>query len=113
MARLLDTRPTPDGEHVDRWYFEDGKVWRVRSQNDRRAILEKNKALRNADRRKEDGLRWALSIPTDDYDVLVKLNPDLGSVDRQIKNQAWRKFLASPESIPYRVYEPKGRGRSA
>ena len=88
MARLLETRPTPDGEHVDRWYSEDGKIWRVRTQTDRRAILEKNKALRNADRRKEDGMRWALSIPTDDYDMLVKRNPELGAANRQVKHKA-------------------------
>jgi hypothetical protein len=51
----------------------------------------------------------SLEIPVVDLHFLKKANPDLESLDGEIKTKAWKKFLASPESLPYRV---RGRGRN-
>lgn len=96
----------------DRFEYEDGKYWRVREQTNRDAILRANETLRRTAQKRTDGMRWALSIPQDDYDGLLARNPDLGSRDRQIKRHAWQRFMLSAESLPYRVYDGK-RGMSA
>lgn len=49
-----------------------------------------------------------LCIPELDYYVLLTRNPDLKSKDKETRNKAWRKFMDSPESLPYR---PDHRGR--
>ena len=47
--------------------------------------------------------RLALQIPIEDYRRLVAANPDLASRDAKVKTNAMLKFIASPESMPYRV----------
>jgi hypothetical protein len=55
----------------------------------------------------------ALSFPdVETYQRVVMLHPDMGSPDQQIKRKATLDYLASDESIPYRVRE-KGAKMSA
>jgi hypothetical protein len=102
------------GLFLDRYHEEDGRVHRVREQRGRQQILDSNARLRREPEalRNPDGMRWALQIPDDDLDLLVRANPDLASNDRQIHHEAWKRFMASDVSIPYRVYEASGRGRT-
>lgn len=113
MAVKIGPDRIVDGVFRDTLSLEDGKVWRHREQLDRPAILRANATLRRSEANKMDGMRWALRIPEDDYAGLVKRNPALQTTDRGIRDKAWAKFLASDESLPYRVYEPTGRGRTA
>lgn len=52
---------------------------------------------------------WALSIPEPDYAILCKILPDLVSRDHWTRNQAMKKFIESPASLPYRVRDHKSR----
>lgn len=100
---------------VDGYKIEDGKLYRVRHDTDRAAILDQNAKLRAEPEalRSADWGRWALRIPQDDYDELVKLYPQLQSSDSRVKHEAWKHFMALDVSIPYRVYPKTGRGRTA
>ncbi len=40
-----------------------------------------------------------------DYYSLIRANPDLVSKDAKTRTNAMMKFIASPESLPYRVRE--------
>jgi len=110
MAKLEHT--TSDGLFVDQWFREDDKVYRHRTQTNRSEILAENAKRRNEVASKIDGMRWALSIPADDYATLIKLNPELDHPDRAIQHRAWQRFMASPESMIYRVYSAR-RGHTA
>jgi hypothetical protein len=46
-----------------------------------------------------------LSIPFEDYLALQVKYPELASPDGQIKTRAYKRFMASPESKPYRLRE--------
>ena len=46
--------------------------------------------------------RMALDIPTDHYEVLKLIYPDLVCPDAEIKKKAWQAFCISDESIPYK-----------
>lgn len=85
----------------------DGKLQSRLLQTDRIAILQDVQGMRNAgvvqDR---EGLgRWALTIPNVDYSALVEKYPELQAPDNDVRQHAWRLFLASDESAPYRVRE--------
>ena len=92
---------------IDREYVKHGDMLHSRlvmSTSIRHAILDRNKRLRNE--RPINDLsfgRMALSIPELDYWHLTKKYPDLASHDRQIKQAALAKFMASTESAPYKV----------
>jgi hypothetical protein len=77
----------------------------VMSTDIRTAILERNKALQNAPGSINDLSfgRLALSWPELDYHYWIKKYPDMASDDRAIRDAALAKFMASSESIPYRV----------
>ena len=68
-------------------------------------ILETNRQLRREGLKDLSFGRWALSIPEIDYKKLVKANPALKSLDTVERTLAWKRFMASPESVPYRVNE--------
>jgi len=51
--------------------------------------------------------RPELEIPVGMLYFLKQKYPELDSKDSQIKTRAWKRFLASPESLPFRV---RGRG---
>ena len=101
------------GLYRDTWTLEDGKLWRDRQQTNRLDILRANEVLRRSEAKKLDGMRWALRIPEDDYVALRARDPELASNERAVRDRAWAAFLASDASIPYRVYTPSGRGRTA
>lgn len=81
--------------------------WRQRG---RRSLLDGVQTVRQ-DRlaRKMPWGEPSLEIPLVDMHFLKKANPDLDSLDGETKTKAWKRFLASPESLPYRV---RGRGRN-
>lgn len=45
-----------------------------------------------------------LTIPQLDYQRLMKAYPALNSFDTVEQTKAWKRFLRSPESEPYRNY---------
>jgi hypothetical protein len=55
--------------------------------------------------------RWALSIPFVKWLEIRRKYPDLASDDAQVKSRAYARFMASAESMPYRV--PAGWARDA
>lgn len=74
--------------------------------SERSETLRLNEYLRNNDGvRKTEGHRWALSIPMDDFEKIIKVNPALQSKDRAEYNKAWLTFMKDDASIPYRVME--------
>ena len=46
--------------------------------------------------------RMALDIPTDHYEVLKLIYPDLVCPDAEIKKRAWQAFCLTDESLPYK-----------
>jgi hypothetical protein len=70
-------------------------------------ILERNSELRkNPEAWKKDkniGMGVELTIPLMDLYYLKKANPELDSSDAMVRTLAWKKFMASSESDPYRV----------
>lgn len=73
---------------------------------ERRAVLERNKQIREGNLDKPRNLGFAgvaLSIPPLDYQVIKRMFPDLTSKDHEIRSGAWRRFARSPLSEPYRV----------
>ena len=46
--------------------------------------------------------RLALQIPEDHYEVLTMLFPDIQHQDATVKSLAWKDFMASEYSIPYK-----------
>lgn len=46
--------------------------------------------------------RMALDIPTDHYEVLKLIYPELACPDSEIKTKAWKAFCISDESLPYK-----------
>ena len=76
-----------------------------KNHSDELAELRKNPdALR-----KLEAMQWALSIPVDEYPILLKLRPDLAHPDNYTRQLAWKLYIASDASIPYRVREHRGR----
>lgn len=85
--------------HEDRLYSR-----LVMSTSIRNAILERNQALQAEQVQNDLSFgRQALSIPELDLMHILKKYPEMASHDPQIKKQGVLKFLASPESKPYRV----------
>ena len=50
-----------------------------------------------------------LQIPEMAYHLLIRKHPDLGSNDNDIATKAWKKFIASSESKPYRVKKKRAQ----
>jgi len=46
--------------------------------------------------------RMALDIPSDHFEVLKLIYPDLSCPDAEIKKQAWQAFCITDESTPYK-----------
>lgn len=51
-----------------------------------------------------------LSIPELDFYVLSRRYPDLVAPDAETNKKAWDRFLASPESAPYRTRTTDRKG---
>ena len=75
------------------------------STNIRQAILARNQELRKdpAALKKLDWGRWVLSIPHLDLFNFKKRHPDLFDGAPEDRKRALAKFMASPESEPYKV----------
>ena len=87
---------------------QDGKVLFDWQQPGWRSMLDGLQAVR--DNRLTRSMDWGVSeleIPVGMLHFLKKRYPDLDSKDHQIKTNAWKKFLASPQSKPFRT---RGRG---
>ena len=67
-------------------------------------VLEENQAIRNGGlvENKAD-MHWALSMTPMQFDKIKKKYPDVASEDNEIQTKAWKKFIRSSESKPYRV----------
>jgi hypothetical protein len=77
----------------------------------RREVLELNQTLRGEQcGGLPDDLGYvALNIPVFDMRALQMRFPDLASLDADIQHRAWLKFLASPESAPYKLRKRDGK----
>ena len=74
------------------------------TQPTRELILEDNKRRQIEEPTNDLSFgRWVLQIPVIDLANLVRKYPELQAPDRQIKRQAWARFMASDECRPYRV----------
>lgn len=74
----------------------------------KRELLDENQRRRLSGVRPDFAGGWgrhALQIPEADLAILRSKYPELNCWDKDIRAKAWRKFLASPESRPYRVTE--------
>lgn len=95
-----------DGVMVRETVFDtDGTAHGRLSQPSAGLILARNQELRKNPEaiRPLQSMGWALSIPEADYYNLRRLNPDLAAPCALTRTVAWKKFIASPESLPYRV----------
>lgn len=93
---------------LKRWYRYEphtGHLAGFVKDTQRNRLLEQNRQLRREGLKDLSFGRWALSIPPIDYKKLVKANPALNAPDAVERTLAWKRFMASPESIPYRVNE--------
>lgn len=95
-------------DQLKRWYRYEphtGHLAGFVKDPNRGKVLEQNKQLRREGLKDLSFGRWALSIPEIDYKKLVLANPALRSQDQVERTLAWKSFMASPESVPYRVNE--------
>ncbi len=103
-----------DGSLLEEWTIEGGRLVRRQAQPSEDTILQFNAELQKQPEalRKLTSMGWELNIPELHYHRLVKKYPALGSVDSKERTEAWRKFLGTSESDPYRVHA-RGRARRA
>ncbi len=62
-----------------------------------------NQEIKKHQLRKLQTMGWELCIPPADYRMLEIMLPGLRAEDAQERNAAWREFIASDLSEPYRV----------
>jgi len=57
--------------------------------------------------------RWCLTIDDADYQALTQRFPELsfenGEIDKDLRTRAWRRFMKSSASEPYRVQQDARR----
>lgn len=96
---------SPLDDVKQRVWFEHGCLVRENYQPNRTAVLENTKR-RRIEKINVDAPfgRNMLTIPQLDYQRLIKFYPALNSHDTVEQTKAWKKFLRSPESEPYRNY---------
>jgi hypothetical protein len=79
-----------------------------------RSQPERDNILHTLERRRIEGVaprdveglgRMVLQIPWEDFERLKLKYPDLGSPDGKVKTRAYYRFMASDESLPFRVRE--------
>ena len=94
-----------DGSLLSEWTIEGGRLVRRQAQPSEDTILNFNADLQKNPYalRKLTSMGWELNIPELHYHRLVKRFPALGSLDSKERTEAWRKFIGSSESDPYRV----------
>ena len=96
---------SPDDVRTKVW-FEHGHIVRENYQPTRKAVLEATKYRRDHPGIMKDAPfgRAMLTIPQLDYQRLMKVYPALNSLDAVEQTKAWKRFLRSAESEPYRNY---------
>jgi len=101
----LHTHST-DGVLVRENIIEDGVMHGRLLQPTRAMVLDRNAELRKnpGALRPMQSMGWELSIPLVDYYALRTKYPDLKSTDPLTRTLAWKKFLGSAESLPYKVH---------
>ena len=94
-----------------RVFMEGRNLVSETTQPSQEAILRDNAEIRKSPGalRKLDAMQWELQIPQLDFDKLIKCNPGLTDPDGPARARAWKAFIASAESIPYRVRDQKWR----
>lgn len=95
-----------DGMFVREYFVEpDGTMSVGTTQPGRAAILARNARARiEKPLRDVEGLgRMLLNIPFVDRERLRHELPELDSHDSATRNEAWRKFIASDASLPFKV----------
>ena len=94
---------TPEGYLFD-YEWEDEKITRRFSQPRSYYTKLHNAELRKHDVPRETAMgRPALSLDEVDRYTIAKLFPGINSFDPQERSQAWKTFIKSPLSEPYRV----------
>jgi len=77
---------------------------------ERPRILTLNQAKRRGERVNTTAFgRVVLNIPIVDMQAINLRYPDTAAPDAEVRTRAWDKFLASPESEPYRVSRTDGK----
>ena len=92
------------------WEETDGVLYRRLFQPTRNETMRQIRDVRENKLINKDAEpigRWCLSIPHEDYRRLMRSAKwqELGAPDHETSQKAWRKFLCSPDSAPYRVQE--------
>ena len=108
MSRMSKHRFESDGSVISESFIDDDGILHGRkhaNQKERNDILRRNKKLRNEpDKIRHLGsMGLEMQIPKADFYYLTKKYPALKSVDQFERSLAWKKFMKSPESDPYRV----------
>ena len=99
-----------DGAIRTRRWWDGTKFMRLMTQETDHILAENAEIRKNKPAlRKMQAMEWSLQIPTLDYYNIIKANPDLTCADAEIRNKAWRKYIVSDESLPYRVREQTSR----
>jgi hypothetical protein len=62
-----------------------------------------NQEIKKHELRKLQTMGWELCIPPADFQMIEMMIPALASKDAQERNEAWRDFINSELSEPYRV----------
>ena len=103
---LTPQKPLLRDDVRTRVWFEQGHLVRENYQPSRQAVLEATKYRRDHPGIMKDAPfgRAMLTIPQLDYQRLMKAYPALNSLDAVEQTNAWKKFLRSAESEPYRNY---------
>lgn len=86
-----------------RYQPSEGKIYAQDLDYERQAILQENAELRKLDRGRYTG--WTgerLQIPQDDYKALCIKYPVIRYGTKEDRDRFWKRFLKSPESLPYR-----------
>ena len=94
-----------DGVLRKRLYTEGDQIIREVTQPSQDAIKHDNAELRKNPEvlRDLEWGQWQLCIPELDMLHLMKVNPALVHEHNPTRTAAWKAFIASPESLPYRV----------
>jgi len=104
---MLANMKRRSGVWLEEFFYQphEGRTYRRLSQPSRQLILDRNATLRQIPGAVRDLSfgRLALTIPLEDLETIRDKYPDLRSKDPEIKRRAWHAFIASSESLPYRV----------
>ena len=92
-----------EGEFLIGYEWDGYTVTRGIFQPRAAATLELNKELRKTTLSDGPVGRWALSMNDIDRRALARLFPDINSPDAELRTKAWKRFMASPLSEPYKV----------